>query len=269
MKHLLTTIIIFIFTTSMLFSQVSGVSFAKFGTPGNNTVAKKTIEFEPSFGFAVAKQKFDKDGKPINMYASDTTAMSSGLGLRMTYGIIDNLEMGLFMPSDFSEINLGMKYHIPLSLLDDKINMALIVGIHSPLGNQIFATQMRLPENTIQYAGGAIFSIKANDKLSMDISPQYQAFITKLDHQNTNDFIILSDIGYYVTEKTQFILGAYYYYTNTILPNYNPTVLNIAPGFTFEQAENFVIGFNVPVNVWGKNVQRSVGFSMALTMFLK
>lgn len=258
-------IFLFLFFTFInVKSQIGGISASKLATLCAGTVPNKGIEFEPAFGFGYSSRYWDNDGNLQNLSASgDSVFVNSGFGFRFSYGAYENLEIGTAFPADMSGISFGAKYKIPF---ESKISIAALLGTNIPLGNQFFDTKNRSYDFSTSAVGGIVMTYDFTDNFAIDFDLQYQDFIQKVEGTHNNDMFVNCDIGYYITEGFQVIIGANYQqynYTDTEI-----SLLTLNPGVTIERAENFLLVLNFPYDITGKNIEQSAGFGFALTISL-
>lgn len=249
-----------------LFAQVGGLSASKLGTLCTTTVAQGNIEFEPFLGFSVSSNQFDDLGKVQNLFStSDSTLMFSSMGFRFSYGLIKNLEIGISLPIDISEINFAAKYKLPF---EGKLTAGLLAGYSSIIGNQVYVRRNAAHEVMPSFIGGLILSYEMTDKLSIDFDAQYQQHTLVNTQGHTKGFYVNSDIGYYLLEKINFIVGLNYNYQAYENSDNNSHLLALNTGLAIERAKHFILVLNAPFDILGKNEYQTRGFGMALTILL-
>ncbi|MBN2236901.1 MAG: hypothetical protein JW729_05040 [Bacteroidales bacterium] len=265
MKKLVT-----LFTFSFLFlnvySQVGGLSASKVGALCTATVPENTIEFEPFFGYALTSHYFDQNGIRQNLFStSDSTLKFSGFGFRFTYGLSKNLEIGVSLPVDVSEVRFGAKYKLPL---EGKFTMGLLAGYNTLIGNQVYTRRSAVHEITPAFVGGLIFTYKFSDRMCMDLDIQYQkhTHITSSGHDHC--LFIDSEIGYYLFKNINFITGFSFNNKFYNQASNNSYVFTLNTGVAIERAENFILVLNAPFDLIGKNEYQTTGFGLALTIIL-
>ncbi len=261
MKKLL-PLIILIFYISYSYSQIGGISASKLATICTGTVGERSIEFEPVFGIAFTEKAWDENRKLYSLY-NDSVQNSSEFGFRLSYGLFNNIELGIAFPVNLNTISAGIKYKLPF---ESKYSIALLSGFNMPIGNQKIDKRNKTIENTLVYVGGLVMGYDFTDKLGIDFDVQYQTHLKSVIENHTGDVFLNSDIGYYITDGFQLALGFNYsasLYTET---GNNNELLVINPGFTLERAENFLIVIIVPFDVYGRNIEKSTGLTFALTI---
>jgi len=261
MRNLI-VLLFFIPLTLNTFAQVGGLSASKLATLNAETVKKNTIEFEPSFGFYNSRYHWDNSSKlHSNFINNDSATVSSSVMFRFSYGLTNNIEIGVSICDNISNANWGIKYNF---FSKNKSSAAFILGANTPLGNRNVDLQTKSNENSI--ATGIIFSQNINKKLSLDVNTQYQHhfFIQKNNH--LQDYFINFDLGYYIIDKIQLVSGFNYMFSDGLLTK-NSLVFN--PGITIEKAKNFILVMQLPYTIYGRNSQKSLGFGLALTIFIE
>ncbi|MCD4772735.1 MAG: hypothetical protein K8R41_05050 [Bacteroidales bacterium] len=255
-----------LFATSSIFAQVSGLSASKLGTLTTATVPEGTIEFEPFFSYALSNYSFDNNGNRQPLFStSDSTMKFSFLGFRFSYGLMKNLEIGITLPIDVSEVNFGAKYKLPL---EGKFSMGLLAGYNTIMGNRIYVCRNAVHKVTPAYVGGVIMTYDFSDKFSIDFDAQYHKHKKTTLSGHTNGFHINSDIGYYLMEKVNFIVGLNYNYQVYNVNIDDSYLLTLNTGLAIERAEHFILVINAPFDILGKNEYKTNGFGLALTIML-
>jgi len=255
--------LIFVSTTM---AQVGGLSASKLGTLCTAPVPEGTIEFEPFFGYATSTNLFDSNGDLQPLFStSDSTMRFAGSGFRFSYGLMKNLEVGVSLPIDVSEVNFGAKYKLPF---EGNLTIGLLAGYNKVLGNRISVCRDAICKATPAYVGGIIMTYEFSDKLSIDFDAQYHKHKKTTVDGHTQGFNVNSDIGYYLMEKVNFIIGlnyAYQTYNTNLDDSY---LLTLNTGVAIEKAENFILVINAPFDLLGKNEYQTTGFGLALTIIL-
>ena len=259
-------LILQIYEFSML-AQVGGISASKLATLCTETVPYKSIEFEPMFSFSYSNQLWDKDGKLEYAFSSrDSIIVSSEFGFRFSYGVLKNLEIGVAAPAAMSSLSWGAKYRIPLG---EKYCCGILAGFNLPLGNGIFSKNSQYSDVTPSIAGGIVTTFNIiEEKLCIDFDVQYQKYVKQVDDKHLGDIFLNSDIGYFITKNIQMVAGINYSETRFEQKMNNSYLLTLNTGLTIECAENFILVLNAPFDLAGKNVYKSKGFGMALTILI-
>jgi len=247
-------------------AQVGGLSASKLGTLGAAPVPEGTIEFEPFFGYALSTNFFDSNGAIQPLFStSDSIMKFSASGFRFSYGLMENLEVGVSLPVDVSEVRFGAKYKLPFK---GKLTMGFLAGYNTLVGNQVYTRRNAVQELTPSYVGGLIMTYEFNEKFSIDFDAQFQKHTLTTYFGHTHGFYINSDIGYYLMEKVNFILGLNYNFRAYELAVNSSQLLTINTGIVIETGENFILVVNAPIDILGKNDFKTKGFGLALTIIL-
>jgi hypothetical protein len=265
MKKIVIFIILDIIVVN-LYGQVGGLSASKLGTLCTSPVSEGTIEFEPFFGYALSTIGFDKKGDRKDLFlSSDSTVKFSASGFRFSYGLMKNLEIGVSLPVDVSEVRFGAKYKLPC---EGKLTMGILAGYSTLVGNQIYARRNSVQEITPAYVGGLILTYEFNEKFSIDFDAQFQKHTLTTDQGHTHGYFLNSDAGYYLLSQVNFIIGLNYnykMYEDNINSSY---LLTLNAGIAIERAKNFILVLNAPFDLLGKNEYQTRGFGLALTIIL-
>ena len=248
------------------YSQIGGISASKLATPSSGTVALNSIEFEPSFSFASSKNSFDEAGIKQSLFSSkDSTMLFSSTGLRFTYGLLKNLEIGVSLPTDISIVNFGVKYKLPI---EGKLTFAVISGYSTITGNGIYVKRNATHESTSSMAAGIVLSYEFSERFSCDFNTQYFKHRHTTNEGHNQGIYISSDIGYYLIKNVDLIMGLNYYFMDNIISSNRSNLLTLNPGIAIEKAKNFILILNTPIDLSGKNEYSSYGFGLALTVLL-
>lgn len=265
-KTLFFLLILFIIANNKsVYAQIGGISASKLATLNSATVGHKTIEFEPAFGSSWSNSYFDADGKSQGYFPNnDRITNESELGFRFSYGASEGLEIGMAVPFSADAVSFGSKYNF---LEKNKLSVSALLGYNKIL-NATLPTGNRVYEESDLIVGGFALTYAFDDAFSIDFDYQAQKAKGKtLDKHKLDNFINL-DIGYYVFEWLQPVVGFNHgsnAFDNDLL-NASSTDLNL--GFTIEPANNFLMVINTPITLAGKNTDKVVGFGFALTITL-
>lgn len=257
---------LFSFIISTSYAQIGGLSASKLGTLCTSTVPEGTIEFEPFFSFSTATKAFDSNGKVHSLFStSDSTMKFSASGFRFSYGLIENLEIGVSLPIDISEIRFGAKYKLPF---EGKFSLGILAGYNTIFGNQIYNRKNAVHESAPSVFTGLIMTYAFNPKLCLDFDAQYQKHTQKTMNGHNQGIYLNSDIGYYFLENIDFIIGLNFNYQCYDARSNDSYLLTLNTGVAIERAENFILVLNAPFDILGKNEFQTTGFGLALTIML-
>ena len=249
------------------YSQVGGLSASKLGTLCASTVGEGNIEFEPSFAYSNTKHYFDGDGHLQALYqSSDSSKMFSGSAFRFTYGLIKDLEIGVSLPIDVSDVRFGAKYRLPFN--GEKFATAILGGYTAIVGNRVYSLRHANHESTSSYYAGIIMTYNYTPKFSIDFDVQYQKHFVSTEDHHTQGLYLNTDIGYYLLEKINFIVGLNYNFQSFSDREKNSHLLTLNTGLAIERAKHFILVLNAPFDIMGKNTYRTNGFGLALTILL-
>ncbi len=265
MKKVIITLSL-VFAISIAYSQVGGLSASKLGTLCTETVPAQTIEFEPFFGLASSTYAFDFNGGKQNLFSTtDSTQFFSETGFRFSYGLFENLEVGISIPIDVSTVSIGAKYKLPI---EGKMTLGVLAGYNGIVGNEIYVKRNSVHESTSSVVGGLIMTYDFSEKFSLDFNTQYQKHLNKTIEGHDQGIHISTDLGYYLIENVNFITGFNYTFKNNDIFDQNSHLFTFNPGIAIEKAENFILVLNSPIDLFGKNEFKTIGFGLALTIIL-
>ena len=259
-------LIVFIFGMPEAQAQIGGLSASKLSALNTETVPQFTIEFEPSFVFGYANRYWNRSGKSRPLFKNnDSLRVHSEMDFRFTYGLTPQWEAGFTLPTDVSYLSFGSKYRF---FEKRNYSLAVLNGLNLPLGNHIYSAIYRhnkCSEYDINLLAGMAATYQFNQRFSVDFNSIVQGHLDRgFTHlANHIDLFLNTDFGYYLWQKFQGIIGFYYARTAP-----SRQTLTINPGFTIEKAKHFIMVLNFPYDAWGKNCEKQIGFSFALTIAL-
>lgn len=243
MKIIFIILILFL-TINELKSQIYGLSPSYINAFSPNSLTKNTLEFEPSFLINYINSEFDDNAKIKKI---DSSFFNNQFGFRFTYGLLNRLEIGFFIPSHINYSCFGFK----INLVDkEKYGLGLIGGIN----NDFEATNVWQ-----QWAAGFTTKYSFSKKIKSEFNAQYSH-----DFQlpTSKNFHIIIDNAY-ESEIYNFVLSLNYdryFADNSITENFQ-----ICPAVVCK-AELFYASFFFPISLYGRNNYNYKGFGFALTI---
>lgn len=261
------TLVITIFITSQLFSQIMGLSNSKIQAYSTENVAQKNLEFEPSFGYLWATKHYNNDGKLESFSESgDSTITFRDMIFRFTYGIAKNMEAGFQVSSDLTSASMGIKYKV---FTKNKFSAAVMAGGTFSNESDITIVNTGVFGETWSLAGGIVLTNDFSERWSADLDIQYQNVMDK-NLTYSNDVFLNTDVAY-ILKNTNQIVGGFSYTNNAHTNNYdgvNSYLLNLNLGANINTSNMFCVVVSVPVSLAGKNHDRLNGFNLFVTIFL-
>ena len=256
------TIVFLVFSGTLTFGQVQGVSSAKLSSVCADPLAPGTLEFEPAISYSQTKYQWNEAHQKRSVYSSpDSMNVFSDLSFRFTYGVMEKLEVGLIAPSDVSFYALGLKYKLVEA---NAFALAGIIGTTVKAGNKLIHKKIIHPEEASTLAGGLVISNRMFHLICMDIDIQYQQRWKHTSDGHKYDLFFNTDMGV-IYDNFQFVAGIYYHssiFDHTFL---NQEVFTLNLGITLDPSEKFAIAINTPIDIWGKNHYKTTGLGLAIT----
>ncbi len=258
-------IILLVPLSNTIYAQVGGISGSKISSYTVDVVNHHNVEFEPAFYHFTSSKQWDSNGNLADFSViSDSTRWITGLNFRVTYGLMDKLELGIDFSSDMLLTRIGARY---VFYDKEKTGLAAIAGINIPMGNKTVSKSVRLSNTIAKAGGGLVFTGYILPDFSVDVNAQYFRFIEKTIDDGTNNWYLNSDFGYYLLErKLQLIAGFGYRFSK--YGTFNTQVFTLYPGITVETGKKYIIVLSAGVDAWGKNADKNVGAALALTITL-
>ncbi len=252
-----------VFLAGQLYSQIGGISGSKLRSYCVDVVDHHHIEFEPAFYYGQSRKNWNDNGELQNSFlSSDSINRFSGVGMRFTYGLFDKLEVGVSIPLDMKTGSFGARY-----VLYQKNNtgFALMAGINIPMGEGSFNRGVKTEDNATQAGFGGVFTYQRGEHFSVDANLEYDHFLKEPTSTKIGTVYTSIDAGYYFFNRQLQLIGAVGYEHSHLENKLNQNRLTIYPGATIE-ANNFIIVLTFPFDVYGRNVNKTTGFSLALTL---
>ena len=262
MKRLTLSLLICFSFLELANAQIGGISGSKLASYCVDVVDHKHIEFEPGLYRSVANTFWDEAGNQHNTFKTpDSLNVSSEMYIRMTYGLWNKLEFGFNISDDLITSNWGMRY---ILLQKEKIGLAAIAGANLPIASKKINKNIDL--STIQYSWGAgiVSTVNLNQQLSFDFTYQYLVPFKVTNWENEKNQFINLDVGYYIHNYHFQLIGGIGYCR---MQNDKRTsnLLTLCHGATIE-TERYIIVICLPVDIYGKNIDKSRGLLLALTL---
>jgi hypothetical protein len=263
MKHLLIFILTLMLSSSIN-AQIGGISGSKLRSYCVDVVDHHKIEFEPVFYYGQSRKHWDNESELEDTFStSDSINRFSGVGMRITYGLFDKLEIGVFVPMDMKTGLFGARYVL---MQKKRFGLALIGGVNIPMGDGTFNRGYRTEDNTIQAGIGGVFSYQKGENFSLDFNLEYDRFLKEPASTKTGSVYTSLDAGYYVFKHQLQLIGSVGFEHSHLENGLNQTRLMIYPGVTIETGKRYIIVVAAPFDVYGRNVNKTFGFSVALTL---
>lgn len=258
MKKTILIISILLYSYS-IFAQVGGISNSKIIVIGTDPVPLHDFEFEPAFNIFWGDKAWDQDKKSYDLFMTNDEAFTaSDFGFRFTYGLFNNVEIGVSASSDASETAWGIKYNF---LNKNKFASAFALGLNLQHENIIYNKKEQAPS----IAGAYIFAIKPTEGLCLETDIQMQKYVRNLSIEHSIDLFITSELAYYINDNIQLAFGVSYMQSKFKESNNNIELLSIYPGATIEFGETFVIILGLPFDISGRNIEQTIGLGIAIT----
>ncbi|MDD2322826.1 MAG: hypothetical protein PHQ69_04325 [Bacteroidales bacterium] len=263
MKNLLFLLLLVLMSVT-LHAQIGGISGSKLNAVCVDVVDHHHLEFEPAFGISWQSKAWDNHSSLSSHFpGSDSTYVSSGALWRFTYGLFDQLEIGVTAPLHLDVLNFGLRYVV---YQGEKAGIAAIAGFNMPVETGIVSISPETEAQLCSLGIGAVASYAFNDHFSIDGNVQYLRYTaTPTDSRNSGLACLAIDAGYYLLDH-QFQVIAGLGYQNHFYPDDDHALLTLYPGVTIETGQNYIIVLAAPYDLFGKNFGKSIGFNFALTL---
>lgn len=253
--------LLFILFCQISAAQIAGISASKITAFNYIPVAFKTAEFEPTINLSSTDSYFDNDG---NSFSTDSLTVNSFLSWRITYGIFENVEVGLNFPANMQGGNTSIKAYL---FGDDLFHLAAMAGLYFPWGNRTYDQNNPSANDIGNYGLGLIGSLEWDDRNSTDINFQFQNNFQDHDQLPTNSYFVNIDHSLYSKNgKMLWILGSGYQYAK--VNNQVQSKFTLYPGFAIELPETFLIVIATSFDIAGKNNSKNIGFGLSLTTMI-
>jgi len=228
---------------------VGGISGSKLVLPGAGTVPKGHVEAEPFFS--------------LEFLDDESNTVRYGGGLRLTPGILDNLEAGVNInyldvedsglisaESNFGDLEAGFKLRIVDQGNGLPFSLAYQAGVTFPVGKGAL---------WIVEPGGLILTKDFTEEFSIDAD-----FAFGLIEHGSWSFVTEAGAGYYITSWFQPVIEAAYAYEDGDSGD-GASVLNVSGGFTWDPSEWFSLALGVTTDAYAHNTEKEVVITSAFT----
>jgi hypothetical protein len=253
-----------IWTGTEVSAQIGGISGSKLRSYCVDVVDHHKIEFEPAFYYGQSRRNWNDDSKLEDTFlTSDSINHYSGVAMRFTYGLFDRLEIGISVPMDMKTTYFGAKVVL---FQEQKIGFGLIGGLNVPMSEGLYNRGVRTEDNTVQAGFGGVFSYQTSDNFSIDVNLEYDHFLKKPTSTKTGTIYSSLDAGYYVFHHQLQLIGTVSYEYSHVENGFTQERLTTYAGITVETGKSYIIVLSVPFDLYGRNVNKSVGLYMALTL---
>lgn len=258
-------IILLVPLSNIIYAQVGGISGSKISSYTVDVVNHHKVEFEPTFCHFESSKRWNNNAKLSDLSANaDSIKWITGLNFRITYGLMNKLELGIDFSSDLQLTRIGTRY---VFYDKKKTGLAAIAGINIPMGNKTVSKSARFSNTIANAGGGLVFTWYIHTDFSVDVNAQYFRFIKKTIDGGTNNWYLNCDFGYYILER-QLQLVAGFGYQFSKYGAFNTQVFTLYPGITVETGKKYIIVLSAGVDACGKNADKNIGAALALTITL-
>lgn len=253
-------------TTISAFAQIGGISGSKINSYCTDVVNVHEMEIEPSISFSRARYSFADNRTKTRLFrTNDSTMLSSGMRLRITYGILDNIEVGVSMPTDVSYANWGAKINV---FKAGNIDLGLMAGLNTPFGTGTRSMVSRTSANTMQACIGAIGCISPSQDLSVDMNIQAGKYFKPLELESDHFYSLGADAGYFVFNGTLQLIAGFSYQRNFSGPAVQE-LWTLYPGITVETGRDFILVIHNSMDVAGRNLLKQSILDISVTITLR
>ena len=229
---------------------VGGISNSKIVVPSTETVPKGHAEIEPFFLLGLLKNR--------------DRARRFGAGVRLTYGALQNLEVGAgvvyldirdldlnLKNADFGAIAPGFKYRFLDEGHNAPFSLAYQVGVFIALDSQ--------DTPWIIEPGGLILTKNFTDVFSMDAD-----FVFGIVENDAWTFVSEIGFGYYISPWLQPVIEAAYIFEG-VEGEDDLTIVNLTAGFTSPVTDWLTVIVGVTPEIYTNNINEQVIMSAAFT----
>ncbi len=244
-------------------AQIGGLSVSKLNSFCADAVDRHQLIVEPGFSYTTSKKHWNNNSDLLRIYSTnDSLNAEAGLRFRFTYGVSDNLEIGVTVPADMSTSSWGVKY---LLFQDEKYGFAAIGGVNYPFGKG--AINKKDAENAIQGGLGAVFTWSPTETFSADVTLQAAKYIPEPEYSSEGYFSLSADAGYYLFNGNLLVAAGlgYQKYFSDNLKQYSFTLY---PGIAINTGKNFCITLIHSFDLAGRNTDKQQITDVSFTLTL-
>ncbi|HEY9113697.1 MAG TPA: hypothetical protein VIN10_03300 [Bacteroidales bacterium] len=245
--------------------QVFGVSADKLVAINPLSIPTGTVEFEPAFGYLYSSTYFENNGgMQSTSFENDSITNLQCLFFRTTYGFAKNFEAGVLISANLSNFSAGLKYTF---FQAGNTAGAILLGTTFSNESDLVFRNTGFFGKTYSIATGVAFTTLLSEKVEIDYDFQYQNLLDKSGSQ-ANDYFATADASFKIKEGFRIASGLSYRYNQDKAEKRDAYLLTMNTGLIISPGRTFIIVLNVPYDLMGRNTDKYVGFTMALTIFL-
>ena len=246
--------------------QIAGISGSKLRSYCVDVVDHHKVELEPSLYYGQSRRHWNDESDLEDTFSTaDSINRFSGIAMRITYGLFDKLEVGMAVPLDMKTGYFGMRYVL---LQKKSYGLAAIAGFNVPMGQGTYKRGYRSEDDAMQLGLGGVFSYQKGENFSLDYNLEYDNFLSETVSTKKGTVYTSVDVGYYFFNHQLQLIGSVGYEYSDMGNGLNQNRLTLYPGVTIETGKHYIIVLAAPFDVYGRNVNKTAGFAMALTLTL-
>lgn len=259
-------------------AQITGISASKLSAINAFPMPQRVAEFEPTFGLCRTSGGWDEGG----FMGSDTISVSGNINWRLSYGLLDNFEIGFNVLSDASFGNFTMKSKV---LERGDFALGVIGGLGMPLGDRTYAHSDPSINDVSNYGLGLAMSYEMDSLTSVDFSVQYQDYFRdvfqttiidpipgpfpfpmqiRTDRLTGSTIFLNADMGSYVIADSMLtVLGVGY--QSTVIDEFWSANLFLEAGVSLEFISSYAVVLAMTHSVWGRNSGKTTMVGLSFT----
>jgi len=268
----------FIVFLNTIEAQITGISATKLSAINAFPVPQRVAEFEPTFGLCRTSGGWGERG----FRGSDTISVSGNINWRLSYGLLDNFEIGFNVLSDASFGNFTMKSKV---LERGDFALGIMGGLGMPLGERTYAHSDPSIDDVSNYGIGLAMSYEMDSLASVDFSVQYQDYFrdvfqttiidpipgpfpmpvqTRTDRLTGSTFFLNADMGSYViADGLLTVLGVGY--QSSVIDDLWSANLFFEAGVSLEFISSYAVVLAMTHSVWGRNSEKTTMVGLSFT----
>lgn len=235
----------------VIWSQVGPFTNNTLNTASAEIAGKQDLEMQFAPEYYVSKKVFDENGKIVSVTPG---VVESGASIQFNNGITEKLEWGIGLPTDISELSLGLKYQ--LANFNDKalIAIATWTDIATASRGDLISKDTN-PDNVPLVGLGTAFQYGIADNMNLYFDLFGQKHISGVLPKHALNLYANLDFDYAINDGLRLATGIAFQSGSYTEVNENNQLGSLSVGVFFEKWENWSLYLANYSDVFGKNIE--------------
>lgn len=255
-KSLTFLVLTILLLSENFYTQINGLSASKLFVYDAITIKPGSFEFEVCTKTFTARSQFDENANTVLL---NGRLYESELDFRFTFGLMNDVEVGVEIPSDLDKLFLATKIKLYKTSF---VGISAIAGAGYGIKSRFINYGQTDTDRYENFSAGTVSTFKVTDDTSIDL---HLIFTRLLKDEVNHHLHFAAGYGYFLKENLQVVLEVNG--KKQINGENNIDKIMITPGITFDPAENFSVTAAVHLDVAGKNIEKGLAFFTGFTIW--